>query len=475
MKLWIAIGGLAVAPMLAGGAGIEWQAEYEQALQLAKDEGRVVFIAVNMDGERANDRLAEKTYQDKRIRELAQSTVNLVASNFDHAKSGSTCPRFGTIGCDQHRRVDVDVRGKVLAPDADGFVIAPQHVWLAPSGEVLLSVPYDVSEAELEWCFVTALRTVDPDFAWHLPSDARAPKRLVMGGVAQTGEETGAGLPPPTRAEALELLDKLKRGLRGDEHQKALRRLAQADEPEACNYMVGILRAAAGGGRGGGGRGGGGPAGDGSEPGKDRRIELLRWIATSSPPSYWEVVAEVLSAGEPALRAQAVVAIEELAAPESLKEVRAALSKEKDAKIKKDLYRALGAVARDDAKARKTLLKQAGDKRQPLWQRNAILALGMLTPDEEVHAFLTELVTSGEGQVREAALAAIALTRDPAWLELLKGDLTGTESFTALLVNVRAVLEGGKLALVRDAVEALGEDDLPRDRLFGRRPPPERE
>ena len=145
---------LPVRPV-AGAADIDWQPSYETALLRAADEDRVLFVAVNMDGERANDRTADKTYHDKTVVGLSEHTLNLVASLSEHAKPDRTCPRFGDVTCADHRRVDIDVRENVLAPDDEGYVIAPQHVFLKPDGEVILSVPYEISAAELEWCFVT--------------------------------------------------------------------------------------------------------------------------------------------------------------------------------------------------------------------------------------------------------------------------------------------------------------------------------
>lgn len=449
--------------LLSASGGIAWQPSYEGALDLAAREGKVVFVAVNMDGERANDELVERTYHDRRLVQLSELCVDVIASNFEHAQPGKLCPRFGHIECDQHREVDSAVRGALLKPDDQGYVVAPQHVWLGPGGEVLLSVPYSVSAAELEWCFVAALRSVDPDFEWELRAGARAPRRLVMGAVAGA-EGDGATPPaPPTREEALDLVDALKRGARGQEARRMLRRLIQADEPEARDFVVGVLRGSA---TGGGRRGGGGA----QEDGRDRRLTLLSWIAESSPPSYWEVCAEVLSAGEAPLRAQAVVTLEELAAPESLKALRAALRKERDPRIKKNLLRALGAAAGADSKARKTLLKESTDRRDALLRRNAILALGSLAPHEDVREFLLETVTDGEDlEDRRAALAAIALSRDASWLESLEGvDLSEEESLQSALEDARAVLSGAPLSTIRDTVTELGEDDLPRVRLFGR-------
>ncbi|MFT6111159.1 MAG: hypothetical protein ACJA2W_004089, partial [Planctomycetota bacterium] len=60
--------------------GIEWADTFDGALMTAVTEGRVVFIAVNMDGERANERMVKNVYGDKRIVALSERSVNLIAS-----------------------------------------------------------------------------------------------------------------------------------------------------------------------------------------------------------------------------------------------------------------------------------------------------------------------------------------------------------------------------------------------------------
>ena len=46
------------------GADIPWEGDWAVANERSTKENRVLFLAVNMDGERANDRLAEKVVAD---------------------------------------------------------------------------------------------------------------------------------------------------------------------------------------------------------------------------------------------------------------------------------------------------------------------------------------------------------------------------------------------------------------------------
>jgi len=459
----LALSPIALAPAAAD--GIVWRTELTAAQADAKAAGQVVFVAVNMDGERANDRMAEDVYGEKRIIELAGMTVSLVASNDTHAGKGKTCPRFGEVTCEAHRRVDADVRGGILSPDAEGYVVAPQHVFLGPEGNVILSVPYEMRAEELEWCFVTALREVDPQAKVEFSSKARAPKRLILGDVFTLGNEAESA--PLTREEALELIDKLKRGLvRGQELQKAQRRLAMADEPEARAYLLAALRTVPG--RAGGGRGGGG-GGAGADR-QDRRPQLMHWIGANSPASYWEVCAEFIDDNDnPDLRHEAIVALEQLGALEALKAISSRIRRADDQRDHKNLLRALGTSGGDDKGARKALLKQAGRKKPPLLRTNAILALGWLTPHEDITAFLAETLADEEDPDRAAAVLAMAVTRDEAWIapleELLAGDLD--PRFEGAVEDALSVLKGSPLKVIEARYMRAGEDLLTRERLFG--------
>ncbi len=446
----------------ANAGDILWRVDLQKTQEAAAASKSVVFIAVNMDGERANDRLVQETYADQTIQELSERTLNLVASNFEHGSSDKPCSRFKTVTCEEHRHVDGDVRSKILSPDARGFVVAPQHVFLGPDGKVILSVPYDLKTAELEWCFVHALRSVDPDLKIGLSSGARPPKRLMMGSVySLESEEAAEQQAPLTREAALELIKDLKKGkFKGGDLVSAVRRLAMADEPEAREYCLQQLRKVPG--RSGGKLGGGAQH-------KDVRPTHLHWIGAHSPSSYWEVMVEFIDDNDPEMRAEAIVALEQLGDKHSLKALVARLRKEKEERLQKNILRAIGTCAADDKTARKTLLKQAKSKREPLLQINAILALGWLSKHKDIDEFLLESLEAEVEDTRRAAVLAMALTRDQAWHEILKGELakSPTPVYQETLEKGIALLEGGPTSGLRTVVEELASDEIERERIFG--------
>lgn len=451
---------------------IAWSPAYGAALETARDAGKVVFVAVNMDGERANDRMVKDVYCDKRIVGLTEGTVNLLASVAIHKKSGS-CSRFGGLTCEQHRFVDIDVRTNLLKADASGAVVSPQHVFLSPQGDIILSVPYEMTSGELEWCFLEALSTLDPQVSPKSSRTARKPRRLIMGDVIANG---GGVAKPVTREEALELIAELKKGnVGGDTNRNSMMaRLITADEPEARDYVLSMLRA---GGAGGGGRGGGG-----ARNGDRRRGELMRQIGLLSPPTYWELCAEFADGGTASVMREAVVALEQLASKESLPMLTKTLRRASDPMAKKNLLRAIGSSARGDKGARKDLLKASVDKKNSLVRANALLAMGWLDADEEVKERLGEAALpatlGAKAKIkpekvapseRLAAVVAMGLSRQADWKELLDAialDENEGPELREAAKSAAEVIGGAPYSQLRAALMEAGADEIPRDRLF---------
>lgn len=453
--------------------GIQWEESFDLALERADKEGKVVFIAVNMDGEAANERAVKSVYTDRAVAALTEHTANVIASADRHSRSG-VCKRFGCTSCDAHQEMDMDVRERVLKPDATGAVIAPQHVFLSPAGDVLLSVPYEVSAKELAWCFGEAFERAGVTDAPDVPAGARRPRRLIIGDVASLGRRNRA---PLTKEAVEELIALLRKGTERSDRTSNIQHLATADEDAAREYVLSLLRS--GGGRGGGGRRGRGGGRNGSER---ERAALLRWIGTASPVSYAEVVEPFIGAGTVEARSEAIVALEQLASEDSVKALLGALKKAKDETIEKNLLRAIGACGPEDRKVRSALLKASEDVKNPLARQNALLALGWAESDEGVTERLRQAALPeefakkakiGPDRIteleREAAVVAMGISRDEAWTEMLTEIRDDEEEPQELRDAAAASLEviaGGEYRLLRDALMRAGSDEIPRDRLF---------
>ncbi len=461
------------APSALAGS-IVWQTDFEKTFEEAAAAKKVVFLAVNMDGERANDRMAEKVYRDKQIVELSTRTLNLVASLAQHALADKDCTRFEGLRCTDHRRVDTAARKDVLKADAEGLVIAPQHVFLAGDGTVLLSVPYEITNDELAWCFVTALQKADAATAPPMPSSARSPKRLIVGATYDP-KAAGGSLVPPTKKEVEAIIAQLKKGLQGEERMREMQRLVLSDEPDAVAFIGLELKSAGWGGGGGGGKGGGGGGGaaGGRGGGADSRHKLiLRAIGVFAPAAYWDMVSDFLGDNDPGLQREAAVALEQLAAPQAVPALTKALAGEKDPGTQKDLLRALGSCGSNDAKTRAMLIKRAKSDKQALVRANAYLALGWSASDSDVKACLRAALEKGDDLDREAAALAVGISRDAAWTAVLDtaAGMAQDANAKAAIEAAQGVLNGAALSTLRDHVVRVGRDEVPRERIFGRAP-----
>jgi hypothetical protein len=432
------------------GADILWEASYGEAVERARTEHKLLFVAVNMDGEGANDYMADKVYHDKRICELTASTVNVIASRFSHGASDSTCKRFGTITCAEHQFAEKGVRGAAVKPSKDGHIIAPQHVFLDPGGEVLMSVPYLISAEELEWCLIKALNEVHPEAQREIPEEAHAPMRLVAGRLYDP--EAGQPAPRPLGKEELEeTIKELQSGFGALENMNAFSRLLVTDEPDAVKYAIqevnsGLLTYTS-----------------------SMNTSLVRTIGMVSPESFWEVVEPMLKHRDENVRSEAAVCLEQLGARKSVKAIQAALSKEKDPHVKKNLLRALGTAGRAASGPEKVLLRYAKDDRDGDVMDNALMALGMQAQRLKVRKFLLDRLAEGSEREQQAIAVGLAFGRQSAY----KGELEGLAAkapsgdLAGVLQRALEVLDGGSLTVIAEDVTRIGHDRVRRERFFG--------
>jgi hypothetical protein len=450
LGIWL-VSGAALAQSAA--KGITWSSDYAEAQAQAAAEGKPLFLVLNMDGERANDFLAKEAYFDKTIVALSQESVNVVGSNFEHAKAGVDCPRFPGVTCAEHQACEQAIRKYVLKVANSVEIISPQHLFLNGMGDVILAVPYAISLPEMQWCFAAAFKDQEITSSVKLSPKRRAPKRLVMANVPDLPSAEEATM--LTREEVLEFVDEIKRGtLRGAERRRALTQVVRSEEPEALEVMQSLLRKSPGGRR----------------NRNDPRIGYLRDIGAFSPEPYWEMTSELISAGSDELRNQAIVALEQLGAEDSLKIIRKVAAKEKDPLILKNLLRAMASVGPGDKFVRKELFKRSRKERDELLRINAVVALGVLSPGDDLDEILTELSGDKELKIRMAAASAMAMTRDRAWIEVLTGMYAGAKDPNArrVLASVRLVYTDGDLRALGAILKELAGDKIERPRFFGR-------
>lgn len=447
-----------LAPVLASGpigAGdLDWQPSLDAALERAASENKLVLVAVIGNGG-SSLRVLDEVYGDKDVATLAAAMLNVPASSVEHAKSGKPCPVFRGVTCADHGRVERELRERLKSKDA---LPTPAHALLGADGEVLLSVPGAISAEELVWSLATAQRAAGMDVKDY--ASAHPPHRATLGrfaGAADASESL-------SRAEARELVAELKKGAGGAAERKAVAKLCTADEPEAVEYV----KQMATGSMGVGGRRGGAARGGDRKSVDELKIEVLGWIGTRSPKVYWEVAAEHSTSSNDELRAAAASALEQLAAPDSLKAIRAALGKEKDPSIEARWVRALGAAGAADKRTRSELLKRARSEKDPVQRANAIVALGYLAPTSDVDDALLAMLAGDDYREQAAAACALGIARLPWRAETLRGAIEATDDDTVASACTAAlkVLEGSQLrALAPTFEQVTGETKAP-PRLF---------
>ncbi len=432
----------------SAGAQIVWQKDLQTAQDMAKNEKKVVFVALNMDGERANDRMAEKVYQDKKILKLAEQTVNVLGSRFEHGKSG--CKRFDGIECADHQSIDKAVRLRLLELPADANVVAPQHIFVGPDGKILLSVAYEVTVPQLEWCFVTAINKANPDHKISMPSGAKAPRRVVIDGVSAT-EGSDTSIPPLDRREMAAVMIYITRGAKGSDRVDAIRSLLGTDDPDCIEFLekeFGDFR---------------------YERRGDQLKRLLTAIGGASPPSFWTTIDHFLKSKDDEFRTLTAVALEQLAAPESVKVMKSYFTKEKSLKVRKNILRAIGVAGAESKSARSILTKAWKNKKEPLLQTNALLVLGMHAGDKKVAALIGEALQSNNPTHRQAAALGLAFARSKDHTEMLQAALDAEQEpqCKAVMKRCLEVIQDGALKTIADDFARVGEDEHPRPRFFG--------
>lgn len=430
-------------------AQVAWEGSYETAMARAREQGRVVLVAVNMDGEGANDYLAQQVYQDKRIGELTSSTVNLVASRANHASSGP-CKRFAGITCEEHTRVESAVRDTLVHVDERGFFVAPQHVLLSPTGEVILSVPYLITTEELVWCLVTARRTLPAEAGLPMPEDATPPRRLAMKGAE--GPAKGSPLVRPLCEEELESsIKSMRKGWGAFEDMNLFHKILATDHPVAIKFATTEINSGL------------------SSYSSDVTCMLVRAIASYSPPSFSAALEPCLRQQSESVRNEAAAALEQLAEKGSVPAIRKALSKEDSLEVKCALLRALGACGARNASIAKLLMTSARTEDVRDLRLNAVLALAYHVERKEVREFLVGALADEDPEVRQAAALAMAFSRLAEFAAPL-GDAAKTEQdaqVAALYARAGAVLSGENLGSLADDYERIGRDRVRRVRFFG--------
>lgn len=431
---------------------LDWVPDADVAFESAAENGAVVFVSIGYLGEARSEEIRKRVLADKAVVAQAALTINVPAWTWalgDERK----LPAFGAAKPVDHSANLARATSEWIQANELGTFATPQHVWLNGAGEVLLSVPWELDADEMSWCFDEALRRAGVENRPMASKNAQPPRRLLLGAVVSlmADDDLGRGL---TEDELEPTMERLKRGfITGRDREDIGRILFTADEDgvEFLGQQIGMWDF-------------GGPATAGII---DFVYGLVGLVA---PKEYLELLESESESARASLRAIVAVGYEQIGHPDGLKAVKKALKKEKDEGVRPEWVRALGACAPRDKTVAKQLIKLAEKDDNPRVQLNAVLALGHVLPQADARAWLLETAEQAAGEMRRAAVLALALGRDRSALDALKQlrEKVKLEETVAALDAALKVLEGANLFALEDAVRALDGSDLPRPRLFYR-------
>ncbi len=441
---------------------IPWQNSWHAALEDAQNRDTIIFVAVNMDGERANDQAAASLYHHQDILDWSTQCVSLIASRFEHRSQG-TCPRFGTISCQEHQAVEKEVRDKVFGVPAGTSIIAPHHVFLDKTGKILLSIPYQVSHQELAWCFYAAMKKAYPERALKESKGSRAPRRVFWDEVLTSDRSK---ITPLTDDEVEVVVQRLRSTKGIEQRIPDLYALLATDHPDAIEAINQALQSA---------KGAGAWAGRGGKNGQSRlqefRLDLIHKMGVYSPLSYWQVLVNQLEDANANVRQEAAVALEQIGAENAIKALKASLKNEEDPNVRRCLVRALGTCGAENSSARKQLLTFAKGKKEPAVQKNALFALGNHAGQKAVGKTLQKYLDQGDIQQQQAVLLGVGFARNSQFLPVIENLSPADPAVASTLEVVLQVAHGKSAKLLAPLMKDVLGDSIPRERFF----PPNRE
>jgi hypothetical protein len=445
-----------LSPLLAspghGSAKVEWTADIEEGLERAAEEQRVVVIALGVVGEARSERHAKELYSNKKLSSYFKESVNIPGWSFS-VDEERALPRFSKLEPGDHVNNLVSATERWLRPNSEGVIPLPQHLWISPGGELLLSCPYEIEAEEFAWCFDEALRLAGVEERPSQVKGAHPPRRLLLGEVLALSDEDdlGRGL---KEVELDALLKEMNKRMLTERDRGDVISVLFTDEDAAASFLskqFGLWEL-------------GGPR---VAPIIDGTFELL---GTISSKKYLDTLERFSSHRRSSLRARVAVAYEQIGHSDGFAAVRKALKKEEDDEVRAEWVRALGATGLGEKSALSTLVKLAEKEDDDRVRLNAILAIGHLLPAEGALDFLSELVRTGEGEDRWAAILGLALGRATSARDLI-ADLEEGEEDEEMLKIIRRtlrVLDGGNLYEIQSSFSLISESSIGRARLFFR-------
>jgi len=345
---------------------IEWVASFPEALRLARETKKPIFVAFNMDAEVANDAMVKDVYRDRKFVERSRSFVCVIASIFKHdepagAAGNPECSRFGRISCAQHKDCEIRAREALLGGTD---VIAPQHLICTAEGTVIARRAWQMSLKEMGDWIDHALK-VSGGTTELPPADVKAEKARI----AQLFEQAEKAR-PWKKYEAIEQIFALEDDLA---HESLDAYAIKGKDDEA-------------------------------------RVAIVERYGIAGDYTHLEILRKAARDGHAYVALAAVDALGKTRLPEVKEDLKKLLGNFNAGNDYGRVLRAYANCGRDDKAVRELVLKKAKGSDQNV-RVHAIVALGRMEPSPEISDFLKKALSDGITNARGCAAWAVGMGR----------------------------------------------------------------
>lgn len=429
---------------------VKWEPTLAEALLQAEEEQRPVLISMGMVGEARSQAHLKEIYGNKKLAPFLAQSLNVAAWKFSE-EDEKKLPKFGKTSAENHHGNLAGVLGNWVEENELDQIPLPNHIWLGPGGEVILSCPWELSEAEMIWCYEEALHRIHPKTSRANSKGSYPPRRLMIEDTWRVKKDSwGRGLKPQ---ELKDLIGRLSKRPLTAKDARDIGKIMQTVNLDGVKFLDQQMALW------------GNFGGEAVAPIIDGTLD---GIGSISPEIYLDVLERYSEHARAGARASAAAAIEQMGHAAGLSIARKALRDEEDMVALGEWARALGACGRGNKTVARTLAKMAEKHKNPWVRQSAILGLGHVLPEPTAKKFLLRVVQDGQRDDRRAAVLALALGRQVDARELIAeiGKVKVGAEDRGYINQALLVLEGGNLYEIEEQVGEVSGSGIGRPRLF---------
>ncbi len=354
------------APAAQPGDQIVWIKDLPKAFARAKEKKKILMICVNAKqvdqgrNEPAAKGLREIVYKDVRIvgksREFVMAYLTPQGTSADY--------------------------GELRAFGIEGLIVSPQHIFVHPDGDELISRheywPHGQGENAVK-ALLKLMNDAQAKYAKMTPErGGKAPAPPDDDDLEMEPEPPTPEQDTPTESDAAlrkqwidERLHNVKLGA-ASKRVESISLLIEHDKDGDClGPLLALLTEV-----------------------EDVHVltDLVRGLGVNELDKAALPLTKFLKHKEKVIRANAAISLEHIGCPEAAAELRSRASREKDLIVQRHIYRALGRCGAGDAKARATLLKAAKETKDIPRSYGALVGLSYFKGDKKAASGLEKII-----------------------------------------------------------------------------------